>query len=101
WGRRGRNAGWELDGEPSPARLVGPDPNVAAVVFDDLINDRQPQAGAIFFGRKIGLEDARPNLRRYSRSVVRNIQTDHASRRFVARGKLDFALRSHCCYRVV
>jgi hypothetical protein len=52
-----------------PAAIVG-EPDLAAMVVDDFLDDRQAQPGALGLGRDVGLEGARQDLRREARTVV-------------------------------
>ena len=80
-------------GSPRPLRFRGGDR--AAVLLDDLLGDREPQAGSPALGGEIGIEQAGQNRRRDARPRV--LDGDEDARTFAARGEPDLtaAAREH------
>src|SRR5438034_11182625 len=83
----------QLDQEGgAPARLNERD--LASVLLDDAVGDREPQpgAGSDVLGREEGVEDARRDLRRNSGAAVGEDDLDRLA--FERRADPDLAMRS-------
>jgi hypothetical protein len=65
---------WELYDESAATRLVVPHPNVTAMIFDNLIDDSQPQAGTLFFCGKSRFEYSNASFRRHAATIVGNFK---------------------------
>src|SRR6476660_2126875 len=67
-------------GHRRPASFLAIDVNGAAVLFADLVADRQPETEATVSGGEEGVEDLRPRRSGNSVALVGHLRLDHRAR---------------------
>src|SRR5687768_8468065 len=91
----------KFNDKPRAARLIGPHPNIAAMIFHDLIDDRQSEARTLLFGGKSRLENSNSGLRGHAATVVGNFEIRCAPRGVVRCRYLNLAPSADSANRVV
>src|SRR5918994_7332278 len=91
----------KLNDKPRAPRLIGAHPNIAAMIFDDLIDDGQSEAGTLFFCGKSGFENSNSGLRGHAATVIGNFEVSCASRGVVRCRYLNLAPSSDSGNRIV